>query len=108
NIDAAIKYGATDTVVPAYDTIIRSAGGEVIDEIPLRDQLYHGQTPQAFRAAWFEEDYTALTGEQKAVLTDACKIFTLAGREVRLVMGDPNNLKITTTFDLKMAEAILL
>lgn len=107
NIDAAIEHGSTDTVIPAYDTVIRSIDGESIAEIPVRDELYHGQTPQSFRVGWFEEDYNSLSDENKSILTDACKIFTLAGRKVRIVMGDPNNLKITTPFDIKMAEAIL-
>ena len=107
NIDAALEFGATDTVVAANDTIIRSVDGEFIQEIPVRDELYHGQTPQSFRVGWFEEDYGALSDAQKATLTDACKIFTLAGRGVRLVMGDANNIKITTTFDMKLAEGLV-
>ncbi|MBE6759166.1 MAG: 2-C-methyl-D-erythritol 4-phosphate cytidylyltransferase [Ruminococcaceae bacterium] len=107
NIDAAIEFGATDTVVPATDTIIRSADDEYIDDIPVRSELYHGQTPQTFRIGWFEQDYFALSEEQKKTLTDACRIFTLSGRRVRLVMGDAFNLKITTPFDLRLAEAIV-
>ena len=107
NIDAAIEHGATDTVIPATDTIIRSTDGRVLDEIPVRDELYHGQTPQTFRIGWFEHDYYALSDEQKKILTDACKIFTLAGRDVHIVKGDSYNLKITTQFDLRLAEAIV-
>ncbi len=107
NIDAAIEYGATDTVVPATDTIIRSIDGEKIEEIPVRSELYNGQTPQTFRIGLFEEDYFALSDEQKKILTDACKIFTLAGRTVRIVTGDSYNMKITTPFDLRLAEAIV-
>lgn len=107
NIDAALAFGATDTVVPACDTMIRSSDGQFVHDIPVRDQLYHGQTPQSFRLGWFEEDFGALTDEQKSALTDACKIFTLAGRKVRIVMGDANNIKITTPFDMKLAEGIL-
>ncbi len=107
NIDAAIEYGATDTVIPATDTIIRSADGKQLDEIPVRDELYNGQTPQTFRISMFEEDYFALSDEQKKILTDACKIFILAGRTVRMVKGDSYNMKITTPFDLRLAEAIV-
>lgn len=107
NIDAAIEYGATDTVIPAYDTIIRSLDGSTLHDIPVRDELFHGQTPQSFKIGWFEHDFASLTDEQKAILTDACKIFTLCGRGVRIVMGDSYNMKITTPFDLKLAEAIV-
>ena len=36
NIDAAIKYGAVDTVTSAIDTIVESDDGEFIKEIPNR------------------------------------------------------------------------
>ena len=106
NIDEAIRYGAADTAVPSIDTIIRSDDGRRIDEIPARDVLYNSQTPQSFRISWFEQDYNALDDEQKERLTDACKIFLLSGREVRIVQGDPCNIKITTPIDLRLAEAI--
>lgn len=107
NIDAALEFGATDTVIPATDTIIRSSDGMKLDEIPVRDELYNGQTPQTFRIGMFEEDFFALSEEQKKILTDACKIFILAGRTVRMVKGDAYNMKITTPFDLRLAEAIV-
>lgn len=107
NIDAAIEHGATDTVIPATDTIIRSVDGQKLHEIPVRDELYNGQTPQTFRIGWFEHDYNSLSAEQKKILTDACKIFILAGREVWMVKGDTYNMKITTPFDLRLAEAIV-
>ncbi len=107
NIDAAFEYGATDTVIPATDTIIRSSDGMKLDEIPVRDELYNSQTPQSFRISFFEEDFHALSDEQKKTLTDACKIFVLAGRTVRMVKGDTYNMKITTPFDLRLAEAIV-
>ncbi|WP_292819108.1 2-C-methyl-D-erythritol 4-phosphate cytidylyltransferase [Methanobrevibacter sp.] len=36
-INAAIKYGACDTVVPATDTIVESINGETIGSIPVGD-----------------------------------------------------------------------
>ena len=63
--------------------------------------------PQTFRIGWFEHDYNALSDDQKKILTDACKIFILAGRSVHIVKGDSYNMKITTPFDLRLAEAIV-
>jgi len=107
NIDAAMECGATDTVIPATDTIIHSSDGVCLDDIPVRSELYNGQTPQTFRISLFEEDYFSLSDEQKKILTDACKIFILAGRTVKIVKGDSYNMKITTPFDLRLAEAIV-
>ena len=49
NIEAAKKYGACDTVIPATDTIVRSEDSENVSSIPTRSELYQGQTPQSFR-----------------------------------------------------------
>ena len=47
NIEAARKYGACDTVIPATDTIVESVNGTTIESIPVRDYYYQGQTPQS-------------------------------------------------------------
>jgi D-ribitol-5-phosphate cytidylyltransferase len=107
NIVGAIKFGAVDTVVPAIDTIIQSEDGEFISDIPKRSMMYQGQTPQSFRIQHLKELYESLTSEQKEILTDACKIFTLYERNVKIVHGEVFNIKITTPFDLKIANAIL-
>jgi D-ribitol-5-phosphate cytidylyltransferase len=107
NIDGAVKYGAVDTVVPAIDTIIQSEDGEFISDIPKRNMMYQGQTPQSFRIQDLKELYESLTSEQKEILTDACKVFTLYERKVKIVQGEVFNIKITTPFDLKIANAIL-
>lgn len=107
NIDAAIKYGAVDTVIEAIDTIIQSLDSEVISDIPLRANMYQGQTPQSFNIAKLVQYYQVLTEEQKEILTDACKIFLLNGEKVRLVRGEVFNIKITTPYDLKVANAFI-
>ena len=107
NIDAAIKYGATDTVVPATDTIVESLDKETISSIPNRSNLYQGQTPQAFRAKELKELYEGLTEEEKDILTDACKIFSMKGRPVHLIQGEVHNIKITYPYDLRVAKALL-
>jgi len=79
NIDMAMEYGAVDTVIPAIDTIVESTDGEFITEIPTRDTMYQGQTPQTFNIKKLENLYNGLTSEEKEVLTDACKIFSMNG-----------------------------
>ena len=48
-----------------------------------------------------------LTDEERMVLTDAAKIFTLNQEKVYLVDGDVTNIKITYPYDLKVANTIL-
>ncbi len=107
NIDAALKYGATDTVVPATDTIVESQNKKTISNIPDRSKLYQGQTPQAFKAKLLKDLYYSLSEEEKDILTDACKIFSMKGYDVHLIDGEVHNIKITYPYDLRVAMALL-
>ena len=107
NIAAVREDGACDTVIPATDTIVRSTDGTYIADIPTRSELYQGQTPQSFRLLELRRTVESLTPEETESLTDACKIYTVRGKKVRLVAGSPSNMKITYAEDLPLAEAIL-
>ena len=106
NIEAVQKYGVVDTVIPVFDTIAESENGETICNIPLKSRMYHGQTPQSFHIRTLREVYAQLSEEEEG-LTDAVKIFVLKGKPVHMVMGDSSNMKITTPYDLKLANALL-
>ena len=107
NIRLAKECDAVDTVVEAVDTIVESTNGEYITNIPNRAHYYQGQTPQSFRCKDFLNLYNSLTNEEKQILTDACKIFVIKGKEVALAKGEYSNLKITTVTDLKIAKSML-
>lgn len=107
NIEAAKRYGACDTVIPAIDTIVESINGKTIESIPVRDYYYQGQTPQSFNIKKLFNLINSLTEEESNILTDACKIFTLKDEDVYLVDGEVTNIKITYPYDLKLANTIL-
>ena len=107
NIELGLKYLATDTVIPAVDTIVESQDGAVLSAIPDRSKMYQGQTPQTFKAKKLKEVFLSLTEEEKAILTDACKIMVLKGYDVHMIQGEVCNIKITYPYDLKVAEALL-
>ena len=107
NVEAAVKYGAVDTVFPASDTIVESADGQVITSIPERKRMYQGQTPQSFKMSLLKKLYNYLTEDEKLTLTDACKICVVRNHPVYLVTGSDTNMKITTPGDLKIAKAMV-
>ncbi|MGT2637400.1 IspD/TarI family cytidylyltransferase [Streptococcus ratti] len=107
NIALAQSNDAVDTVVEATDTIVQSLDNTVITDIPERQYLYQGQTPQTFKMQDFLNLYGALSDEDKAILTDACKIFVINGKQVALAQGDYANIKITTVTDLKIARSMI-
>ena len=104
HVEAVAAFDAVDTAIPAVDTIIVSMDGETISEIPERKYLYQSQTPQSFRMDLLKKLYMELTEDEKKILTDACKICTVRGVPVRMVMGDVTNMKITTAADFEIAK----
>lgn len=107
NIAAAREHGACDTVIPATDTIVHSVDGKLITDIPVRSEYYQGQTPQSFNAKRLKALFQELAEDDKAVLTDACKILVLKGEPVALVQGDVANMKLTYTNDMRIARAMV-
>lgn len=107
NIEAAVKYGACDTVVSAIDTIVESEDGKFISSVPNRDKMYQGQTPQSFKMNMLYNLYNDLKDEEKCLMTDACKVCVIRNVPVRLVKGEVSNLKITTVSDYKIAKAMV-
>ena len=107
NIEEGLKHASVDTVIEAVDTIVESEDGEFISSIPVRSSMFQGQTPQTFNIEKLKELYYTLTADEKEILTDACKIFALKGEKVKLLRGEIFNIKVTTPYDLNVANAIL-
>lgn len=107
NIDAALNFGACDTVINATDTIVMSEDDSTIANIPNRKFMYQGQTPQSFKIKLIFNLYNDLDDEEKAALTDACKICVVRNYPVHLVAGEVSNMKITTVTDYKIAIAMV-
>ena len=107
NIELAKSHDVVDTVVEATDTIVQSLDNTFITDIPERQYLYQGQTPQTFKMKDFLALYHDLSDQQKEVLTDACKIFVINGKKVALAKGEYSNIKITTITDLKIARGMI-
>jgi 2-C-methyl-D-erythritol 4-phosphate cytidylyltransferase / 2-C-methyl-D-erythritol 2,4-cyclodiphosphate synthase len=101
-IEAAAEHGAAIAAMQARDTVKRSDTHGGIAETLRRDEIHLAQTPQAFRVGVLR-DALALADD----VTDEASLAERAGHHVRLVEGDPWNLKITTPNDLEMAERLL-
>jgi len=110
---AAVTEGGADgavPVVPVNDTI------KVVDEARRvtrtldRASLVAVQTPQAFRAAALRRAHESAGGAaagDAGAPTDDAMVVEVDGGTVRVVDGEPDNLKITTPADLGAAERIL-
>ena len=52
-----------------------------VQSIPVRSEMYQGQTPQSFNIELLRNSYDALSVEDKEILTDACKILVVANKK---------------------------
>lgn len=81
-------------------------GAVTVAETVSRDLLWAAQTPQVFRAAALRD---ALAGgpQRLAAATDDAMLVEKAGGEVLIHPSPPENLKVTTPLDLRIAELLL-
>jgi 2-C-methyl-D-erythritol 4-phosphate cytidylyltransferase len=89
---------------PAVDTIKQSDNGLVIDKTLERSSIFQAQTPQMFRAGVLGK---ALNLANLDLVTDEASAVEYMGLPVKLVMGEPGNIKVTYPQDTKLAEIIL-
>ena len=104
-VEAAIECGAAIAALPATDTVKRGDASRIIVDTLPRGEIFLAQTPQAFRVGVLR-DALALAS-RSADATDEAALAEQAGHRVRLVDGDPRNLKITDADDLEMAERLI-
>jgi 2-C-methyl-D-erythritol 4-phosphate cytidylyltransferase len=107
-IDAVTDGGADGAVpgVPLHDTIKAvDASGHVTSTLD-RSALVAVQTPQAFRADTLRRAHEPAARGASDATDDAVLVEALGG-SVRVVPGEPGNLKITDPADLRAAERLL-
>lgn len=109
-IDALVQAGArTYAAAPAVsvtDTVKIADETGLVRSTPDRRTLFAVQTPQVFQADILKAALQSAL-ESGAEVTDDCAAVERLGKEVYLVEGDRENIKITTPLDMDIARAIL-
>lgn len=105
-IESVEKRGSGIASIPVVDTIKRAAPDGLIVETPDRSSLRAMQTPQAFRVSLITEAHEKAL-KDGFLGTDDASLLEYAGMPVYLTKGDPENIKLTTPTDLRLAELIL-
>lgn len=91
---------------PVTDTIKRVDGDGRITATPDRQELWAAQTPQGFPVQRLVEAHARAEAEGWSVTDDAA-LFERLGLTVQVLQAPPSNIKLTTPFDLIVAEALL-
>ena len=107
NFRMVADYDMVTTSLPTIDTVIIAEDGKTETSVPVRSTVFCDQGPQTFRLKEFKRLQSALSPEETAALIEAGKMYLAAGKRVGIVPGDRMNFKITTEFDLTLAECLL-
>ena len=97
---------AKKAVIPVIGVVetVRHLTDEGSETVP-RDQYKLVQTPQVFDAALLRSAYQQPYVE---MFTDDASVVEALGEQVSLVEGNRENIKLTTPFDMKLAELLCL
>ena len=100
-IEAVKNTGAAAVASPIQDTV-RYGNEGLFTKTASRDGLYAMQTPQGFRRNLLVKATHQTGGYLPA--TDDVALMQRIGQPVRIVEGDPRNIKITTRSDWEWAQ----
>ena len=110
DVDAVIRFAcqthAAAPALPVTDTVKTADETGRVTGTPDRSTLFAVQTPQVFQADVLKAALQS-AAEAKLPLTDDCAAVERLGKQVYLLPGNPENIKITRPLDLAVAAAIL-
>jgi len=90
---------------PVTDTIKQASDGGQVERTLDRSGLWAVQTPQAFRAEALREALADPDSLPDA--TDDAALVERRGGRILIHAASPDNIKVTTRFDLLVAELLL-
>jgi 2-C-methyl-D-erythritol 4-phosphate cytidylyltransferase len=101
------KYGSAVAVIPCTEVVFESDDGQSSCKSTPRERLFRTQTPHTYR---FGDLYGAHLEADKRGITNtaaSCNLMQELGKMTYFSKGSEENLKITTTDDLKIFKALL-
>lgn len=104
-VKSASRNKGAIVAVPMKDTI-KAAKNNIVEKTVERSSLWSVQTPQAFRLSVILNAHERAL-EDQFLGTDDSSLVERLGKKVHIVMGDYENIKLTTPEDLIYGEAIL-
>jgi len=102
----ALRFGACVVGVPVKATLKECGAEGFVERTPARDRMWEIQTPQGFQTAVLAEAYEKAK-KSGIEATDDASLVEAAGRSVKVILGNYENIKVTTPEDLLLAELIL-
>jgi 2-C-methyl-D-erythritol 4-phosphate cytidylyltransferase len=111
DLDRLLDHGSVHDVgailaAPVRDTLKRANAAGGIECTEARERLWRAMTPQLFRRASLQRALEAAI-DAGAAVTDEASALERLGLSPLLVEGAEDNIKVTTSVDLALAEFLL-
>ncbi len=103
---AVLEGEAVIAATPVVDTIKCVGDSGLIKNTPVRSELWAAQTPQGFEVGQLKKAHAHAQAHGWEV-TDDASLYERLGWPVKVMEAAPSNIKLTTPFDLIVAEAVL-
>lgn len=108
SVNEAKQSGACVVGMPVKDTIKVVGEDGFAKATPERSGLWQVQTPQSFSYSLITDAYKKVIASGDTSITDDAMVLErITGRQVRVIEGSYQNIKITTPEDLAIAEVHL-
>ena len=106
NVCAALQnFDAAVCAVPLKDTVKIADENGLVSATPVRSTLFAAQTPQGVNVNLYKTSAEKIL--DKDSITDDASVMEACGYDVKIVLGDYKNIKITTPEDIVVARAML-
>ena len=99
----ARETGASVAAVPVRDTVKTASPSQMVSGTISRDGLWAVQTPQVFKTSLLFRAHEEVADD----VTDDASMVERIGGDIKIFMGAYQNIKVTTSEDIAIAEAIL-
>ena len=106
-LDGAREFGNAVAALPVADTLKTVDAQQAVQRTVDREGLWAVQTPQAFRMETLFGAHIAARDQGWTGTDEASLVEKYGDEPVHLVLGAPDNFKVTRPADLSLAEAVL-
>ena len=103
--ESAEENGAALLAIPSKDSVKEVQNGIVKQTLP-RESVWLAQTPQGFRKELLQEAFSSAEKEGY-IGTDEASLVERIGKEVAVVEGHSNNIKVTVSSDIRVVRSLL-
>ncbi|MEF2783566.1 MAG: IspD/TarI family cytidylyltransferase [Clostridium sp.] len=109
NIESVKKYGSAVTCTAFFETPVISKSRDIVEEMPLKKDMFTAQAPQSFYLKEIVEAHEQMRkiNPEYIDIADSCNLYMNLGKEVHIVEGNRGNIKVTTPEDFYILRALL-